>query len=212
MPSWTASTRRLPSQRGRRDLADQVGWPGAQIRQTAGPRPSFAASRTPSAAGSTRSAPCATKALVSRGDLGACRGNALGAFAHAGNRRVQREPHALQGLHQATVGRSVRGSAGSRLPAHRVSAESAPGRARGQRRSTPRRESGTRHPLLAVRHDRVADARQPRRARLHPQARWLKRRPTSAAAMLVFCTSMAPPAMPQPKASRRRCSMRYSVE
>ena len=211
MPSWTASTRRLPSQRGRRDLADQVGWPGAQIRQTAGPRPSVAASRTPSAAGSMRSAPCATKGPGFPWRSRCLPRQCPQCFC------ARREPSSTTraacapGL-AAGDGRSVRGSAGSRLPAHRVSAESAPGRARGQRRSTPRRESGTRHPLLAVRHDRGADAQHMRHARLHLQARWLKRRPTSAAAMLVFCTSIAPPAMPQPKASRRRCSIRYSVE
>src|SRR5262249_18141288 len=44
------------------------------------------------------------------------------------------------------------------------------------------------------------------------QRRWSKRRPTIAAAMLVFWMSMAPPAIPQPQASRRRRSIGYSRE
>ena len=39
------------------------------------------------------------------------------------------------------------------------------------------------------------------------QRLWSKRRPTIAAAILVFCTSVVPPAMPHAKPSRTRCSM-----
>ena len=42
--------------------------------------------------------------------------------------------------------------------------------------------------------------------------RWSKRRPTIAPAILTFWMSIAPPAMPQPQASRRRRSIGYSRE
>ena len=45
-----------------------------------------------------------------------------------------------------------------------------------------------------------------------PQRRWSKRRPTMELAMLTFWISMAPPAMPQPQASRSRRSMGNSFE
>ena len=44
------------------------------------------------------------------------------------------------------------------------------------------------------------------------QRRWSKRRPTRAAAMFTFWMSIAPPAMPQPQASRRRRSIGNSFE
>src|SRR4029077_355668 len=44
------------------------------------------------------------------------------------------------------------------------------------------------------------------------QPLWLKRRPTRAEAILVFWTSIVPPAMPQAQLSRTRCSIQHSLE